>query len=190
MRRQTAGLESGVSFQHQSRHSCKKALAFLIQWHESLSWDSLVAEVWVWGSSKPSGTIETPDLEPPWEAQQSRWAPCCSEESKLPGPGGALWGRLGAEEVGKVLIKRVVAPHVSFQAVDEFLIAGAELLLAAGPVFCKQDAKCRMRKQRDALWHWLQAGPGARFPASLSGHPSLLPTVSLRRDPSFYAESA
>lgn len=57
----------------------------------------------------------------------------------------------GAEEVGKVLIKRVVAPHVSFQAVDEFLIACAELLLAAGPVFCKQDAKCRMRKQTDAL---------------------------------------
>ena len=39
------------------------------------------------------------------------------------------------------MIKRVVAPHVYFQAVDEFLIAGAELPLAAGPVVCRQDAK-------------------------------------------------
>lgn len=65
--------------------------------------------------------------------------------------GGAPQGRLGAEDVGKEPVARVVAPQVSIQAVDQLPVTGAELHLAEGPELCKQDAKCRMRKGRYAL---------------------------------------
>lgn len=49
-----------------------------------------------------------------------------------------------AEEVGVILVKGVVTPEVSPQAVDQLPVTGTESHWTEGAVFCKKDAKSSM----------------------------------------------
>lgn len=76
--------------------------------------------------------------------EYSRGGPTLWEAS----PGQSPQRTALAEEVGVILVKGVITPEVSPQAVDQLPVTGTEPHWTEGAVFCKMDAKYRMSMGR------------------------------------------